>query len=67
MTLTVSFHDPICIRSSFDSKVGGLVILRHNEIRDYIGDIAAQPQVWNIKLGDSGLRFDLGVCDVGQP
>ena len=60
-----------------DCKVGGLVILRHIEIRDCIGDIAAQ--VWtqvvrelivrhaDMQSGDSGLQLDLGVCDVWQP
>ena len=61
-----------------DCKVGGLLIQRHNEIRDCIGDIAS-PQVWTQvvrepivreaerQVGDSGLRLDLGVRGVWQP
>ena len=54
---------------ALDCKVGGLVIQRHNEIRDCIGDIAAQ--VWTqvvrepiaseaeTQVGDSGLRLSM--------
>ena len=63
--------------ASLTCKVGGLVIQKHNEIRDCIGDIAAQ--VWTqvvlepivreaeTQVGDSGLRLDLGVHGVWQP
>ena len=59
------------MQHALDRKVGGLVILRHSEIRDCIGDIAAQ--VWTqgtdsqrcrYKSGDSGLLLDLGVRGV---
>ena len=65
------------MQHALDCKVGGLVIQRHNEIRDCIGDIAAQ--VWTqivrdpivreaeSQVGDSGLRLDLGVRGVWQP
>ena len=60
--------------ASLTCKVCGLVIQKHNEIRDCIGDIAAQ--VWTqvvlepivreaeTQVGDSGLRLDLGVHGV---
>ena len=63
------------MQHALDCKVGGLD--RHNDIRYYIGDIAAQ--VWTqvvgqpivreaeTRVGDSGLRLDLGLCGVGQP
>ena len=34
------------MQHALDCKVGGLVIQRHNEIRDCIGDIVAQ--VWTV-------------------
>ena len=55
------------MQHALDCKVGGLVIQRHNEIRDCVGDIAAQ--VWTqiviepivreveTQIGDSGLRL----------
>ena len=58
-------------------KKGGLVIQRHNEIRDCIGDIASQ--VWthvikepvvreaDVNNADGGLRLDLGIRGVWQP
>ena len=56
---------------------GGLVILRHNEIRDCIGDLASQvwPQVIKEPIvneatatsSDPGLRLDLGIRGVWQP
>ena len=67
----------LTLQHALDCKVGGLVIQRHNEIRDCIGDIAAQ--VWTqvvlepivreaeTQVGDSGLRLDLGVHGVWQP
>ena len=67
----------LTLQHALDCKVGGLVIQRHNEIRDCIGDIAAQ--VWTqvvrepivreaeTQVGDSGLRLDLGVRGVWQP
>ena len=54
-----------------------VVIQRHNEIRDCLGDIA--PQVWthvikepvvreaDVKNADGGLRLDLGIRGVWQP
>ena len=66
----------LTMQHALDCKVGGLVIQRHNEIRDCIGDIAAQ--VWTqvvrepivkeaeTQIGDSGLRLDLGVHGIWQ-
>ncbi|KAL5493875.1 hypothetical protein EMCRGX_G015109 [Ephydatia muelleri] len=60
-----------------DCKTGGLVILRHNEVRDCLGDMAAQ--VWSqivrepiVKEAESkadgpGLRADLGIRGVWTP
>ena len=60
----------LTMQHALDCKVGGLVIQRHNELRDCIGDIAAQvvrePIVREAE-GDSGLWLDLGVCGVWQP
>ena len=60
-----------------DCKKGGLVILRHNEIRDCIGDLVSQlwPQVIKEPIvneatatsSDPGLRLDLGIRGVWQP
>ena len=67
----------LTLQHALDCKVGGLVIQRHNEIRDCIEDIAAQ--VWTqvvrepivreaeTQVGDSGLRLDLGIRGVWQP
>ena len=65
----------LTMQHALDCKVGGLVIQRHNEIRDCIGDIAVWTQVVrepivreaHIRAGDSGLRLDLGVHGVWQP
>ena len=58
-------------------RKGGLVILRHNGIRDCIGDLASQvwPQVIKepivneatVASCDPGLRLDLGTRGVWQP
>ncbi|KAL5460337.1 hypothetical protein EMCRGX_G033782 [Ephydatia muelleri] len=65
------------LNHALDCKKGGLVIQRHNEIRDCIGDIASQ--VWthvikepvvreaDVKNADGGLRLDLGIRGVWQP
>eukprot|EP00731_Ephydatia_muelleri_P029724 Em0021g247a len=67
----------VYIQHALDCKKGGLVIQRHNEIRDCIGDIASQ--VWthvikepvvrevDVKNADGGLRLDLGIRGVWQP
>ena len=59
----------LTMQHALDCRVGGLVIQRHNEIRDYIGNIVAQ--MWTqvvrepiireaeTQVGDSGLRLDL--------
>ena len=44
----------LTMQHALDCKVGGLVILRHNEIRDCIGDIAAQ--VWTQVVSSLVLR-----------
>ena len=60
-----------------DCKKGRLIIQRHNEIRDCLGDIASQ--VWthvikepvvreaDVNNGDGVLRLDLGIRGVWQP
>ena len=54
------------MQHALDCKVSGL--LRHNEIRDCAGDIAAQVvRDADIKVGDSELWLDLGVCGVWYP
>ena len=58
-------------------KKGGLVIQRHNEVRDYLGDISSE--VWpsvikepivmeaDLSSNDVGLRLELGVRGVWSP
>ena len=63
-------HGPVCPK-------GGLIIRRHNEIRDCLGDMATLvwPQVIREPVvreddsasGDPGLHLDLGICGVWQP
>ena len=60
-----------------DCKKGGLVIQRHNEVRDCLGDISSE--VWPSVIkepivretdpssNDVGLRLDLGVRGVWSP
>ena len=65
------------LQHALDCKKGGLVILRHNEIRDCLGDLASQvwPQVIKKPIvneatatsSDPGLRLDLGIRAVWQP
>ena len=65
------------LQHALDCKKGGLVILRHNEIRDCLGDLASQvwPQVIKEPIvnettatsSDPGLRLDLGIRGVWQP
>ena len=65
------------LQHALDCKKGGLVILRHNEIRDCIGELASQvwPQVIKEPIvneatatsSDPGLRLDLGIRGVWQP
>ena len=67
----------LTLQHALDCKKGGLIIQRHNEIRDCIGDIASQ--VWthvikepvvreaDVKNADGGLRLDLGIRGVWQP
>ena len=67
----------LTLQHALDCKKGGLVIQRHNEIRDCIGDIASQ--VWthvikepvvreaDVKNADGGLRLDVGIRGVWQP
>ena len=42
----------LTMQHALDCKVGGLVIQRHNEIRDCIGDIAAILKVWTQVVRD---------------
>ena len=37
-------------------------LLRHNEIKYCIGDIASQVWTQDVISSDSGLQLDLGVC-----
>ena len=65
------------LQHALDCKTGGLVIQRHNEVQDCLGDIAAQ--VWSqvvrepiVKEADSkadgpGLRANLGIRGVWTP
>ena len=65
------------LQHALDCKEGGLIIQRHNEIRDCTGDMAAQ--VWSqvtkepvvreadVSTGDDGLRLDLGIRGAWQP
>ena len=65
------------LQHALDCRKGGLIIQRHNEIRDCLGDIASQ--LWthvikeqvvreaDVNNGDGGLRLDLGIQGVWQP
>ena len=65
------------LQRALDCKTGGLVIQRHNKVRDCLGDMAAQ--VWSqvvrepiVKEAESkadgpGLRADLGIRGVWTP
>ena len=65
------------LQHALDCKKGRLVILRHNEIHDCIGNLASQ--VWppvikepivneaTATSSDPGLRLDLGIRGVWQP
>ena len=65
------------LQHGLDCPKGGLIIWRYNEIRDYLGDMAALvwPQVIREPVvregdpasGDPGLRLDLGIRGVWQP
>ena len=68
----------LSLQHALDCKKGGLIIQRHNEIRDCIGDMAAQ--VWSqvikepvvreadVSTGDDdGLPLDLGIRGARQP
>ena len=65
------------MQHGLDCPKGGLIIRRHNEIRDCLGDMAALvwPQVIRepvVREGDPasddpGLHLDLGIRDVWQP
>lgn len=65
------------MQHDFDCPKGGLVIQRHNKIRDYLGDMAAMvwPQVikepvvqeGDPALNDPGPHLDLGIQGVWQP
>ena len=65
------------LQHALDCKKGGLVTLRHNEVRDALGDIASmaykdvvrEPIVREAKdtLGMPAIIADLGVRGVWQP
>ena len=67
----------LTFQHALDCMKGGLVIQRHNEIRDCLGDIASQ--VWthvikepvvreaDVNHANGGLRLDLGIRAVWQP
>ena len=67
----------LTLQHALDYKKGGLIIQRHNEIRDCLGDISSQ--VWTLFIkepvvreadvnnGDGGLRLGLRDTRVWQP
>ena len=63
----------LSLQHALDCKKGGLIIQRHNEIRDCIGNMAAQ--LWikssrsqaDVSTGDDGLQLDLGIRGAWQP
>ena len=71
------YGESFTLQHGLDCSKGGLLIRRHNEIRDCLGDMAALvwPQVIRepvVQEGDPasddpGLRLDLGIWGVWQP
>jgi hypothetical protein len=69
--------EPFSVRHALKCKKGGLIILRHNEIRDAVGDLASL--VWkgvskepivqeaNDTMGKPALVADLSIRGVWQP
>ena len=68
------------LQHALDCKTGGLVIQRHNEVRDCLGDMAAQVCIESVqvvrepivkevesKADGPGLRADLGIRGVWTP
>ena len=65
------------LQHGLDCSKGGLLIRRHNEIRDCLGDMAAlvwpqvirEPVVWegDPASDDPGMYLDLGIRGVWQP
>ena len=67
--------DSFSVQHALDCKKGGLVIRRHNEIRDALGDVCAlvfpevvrEPVVKDVDDGFGSLVADLGVRGLWQP
>ena len=62
----------LSLQHALDCKKGGLIIQRHNEIRDCIGNMAAtgvEPVVReaDARTRDDELRLDLGIRGARQP
>ena len=71
------YGESFTLQHGLDCPKGGLIIRRHNEIRNYLGDMAALvwPQVIREPVGleddpasdDPGLHLGLGIRGVWQP
>ena len=71
------YGESFTLQHGLDCPKGGLIIRRHNEIRNCLGDLAAlvwpqvirEPVVWESDpaLNDPGLHIDLGTWGVWQP
>ena len=71
------YGESFSLQHGLDCPKGGLILRRHNEIRDCLGDMVGMvwPQVimepfvkeGDLAMNDPGLRLDLGICGVWQP
>ena len=68
-------ENPSSVQHALDCRKGGLVIKRHNEIRDILGDICSlvtknvvkEPIVRDASDTESGLIADLGIRGLWEP
>ena len=68
-------ENPSSVQHALDCRKGGLVIKRHNEIRDILGDICLlvtnnvvkEPIVRDASDTESGLIADLGIRGLWEP